>query len=125
MKLPELDTLPAIAGTDPVEFDTSSWPTQDEIDAMIESERKAARQRAELAQVEAELRDVLAAVEVAAEPITGALPVIVPLTKADAHRGAVEAVLVLACDRLREISRSRRTSELADVVALLEAVLTP
>lgn len=119
MKLPELDTLHAVAATDPVEFDTSGWPTWDE----IEADERARTERAERDVIEAELRDVLAAVEVAAVPITGALPVIVPLTKADAHRGAVEAVLALACDRLREIARTRRTSQLPEVVAMLEAVI--
>jgi len=112
LSLPELDVPPT-------EYDTAAWPTAAEIAAADQ----ARAERAHRDVIEAELRDVLAAVEMAAAPITGALPVIVPLTKADAHRGAVEAVLVLACDRLREISRTRRTSELPEVVALLEAVI--
>jgi hypothetical protein len=100
--LPEPET---IATASPVEFDTSGWPTWDEA----------------LRQLGAEA--VLAAVEQAAAPVTGALPVIVPLTKADAHEGTVEAVLMHACDRLREISRTGRISQLAAVVATLEAVI--
>lgn len=119
-KLLEL-TIPddARSLTDPAGFDTSAWPTQTEIaaDAIARTERAA------LDDVEGELRAVLAAVEEAAAPVTGALPVIVPLTKADAHEGAVEAVIAYACVRLRQIVRTRRTSELPDVVAMLEAVI--
>lgn len=97
---PQIAAMPA-----PVEFDTSGWPTWDEVVTQLGVD------------------EVLAAVEEAAAPVTGALPLIVPLTKADAHEGAVEAVLAHACDRLREISRTRRTSELVDVVAMLEAVI--
>jgi len=107
---------PAVA---PVEFDTSGWPTWDEIAA----DERARAERAELDDVEAELRAVLAAVEQAAAPVTGTLPVIVPLTKADAHDGATAAVIDHACNRLREIVRTRRTSQLPDVVAMLEAVI--
>lgn len=103
----------------PVEFDVTGWPTWDE----IEADELARTQRAERDVIEEELRAVLAAVEEAAVPVTGKLPTIVPLTKADAHEGAVEAVIVHVCDRLREISRTRRTSELADVIATLEAVI--
>lgn len=108
--------------TSPVEFDPTTWPTQDEIDALIEAEEAAERERAHLAVVEGELRGVLATVEAAAEPVTGPLPVIVPLTKADAYRGATAAVVAKACEQLREIRRTRRTSELGDVVALLESL---
>lgn len=110
----EISATPA-----PVEFDVTGWPTWDEIAA-------DERTRTELAHrevIEEELRAVLAAVEAAAVPVTGALPVIVPLTKVDAHYGATEAVIAHACDRLREISRTRRTSELPDIVAMLEAVI--
>ncbi|WP_419704961.1 hypothetical protein [Promicromonospora sp. NFX87] len=110
--LPEVDVPPTA-------YDTDAWPTAAEI-AAADQERAA---RADRDVLEEELRTVLAAVEVAAVPVTGRLPVIVPLTKADAHRGATEAVIAHACDRLREISRSRRTSELPDVVAMLEAVI--
>lgn len=122
------------ATTAPTEFDTSGWPTSAEI-AADERERRAAQaewdtlvaalqvtstaaneQRQERAALRA------AAVEAAA-PITGPLPVIVPLTKADAYRGMFQAVVTEVCDRLDEIRRTRRTSELADVVTLLQAVI--
>ena len=114
--LPELESTNLTA---PVEFDTSGWPTWDEIAA----DERARAAREELDEIEGELRAVIAAVEQAAAPITGPLPLIIPLTKADAHEGTVEAVVVHACDRLREISRSRRTSELPAVIAMLEAVI--
>jgi len=111
---------PAVA---PVEFDTSGWPTWDEIEAELDADARARKALAEREAIEEELRAVLAAVEDAAAPITGTLPVIMPLTKADAHEGTVQAVIVHAVAQLREISRTRRTSELADVVAMLEAVI--
>lgn len=114
--LPDLE-IPATPA--PVEFDVTGWPTWDEIAA----DERARTELAHREVIEEELRAVLAAVELAAAPVTGALPIIVPLTKADAHEGAVEAVLIHVCDRLREISRSRRTSELRDVIATLEAVI--
>ncbi|MFI6428492.1 hypothetical protein [Promicromonospora sp. NPDC050880] len=104
---------------EPIEFDVSGWPSA----AEIEADELARAERAALADVEAELRGVLAAVEQAAAPVTGPLPIVVPLTKADAHDGAVAAVIEHVCDRLREIVRTRRTSELPDVVAMLEAVI--
>lgn len=140
--LPELDAPPPSLAADapvadPAEFDTSGWPTADEIEA-DERRRRAEQEEWDLlvaalemssaaaaAQREhdAALREVEVAVEEAAAPITGALPIIVPLTKADAHDGTVASVIAHACDRLREIRRTRRTSELADVVAMLQAVI--
>jgi hypothetical protein len=120
----------APAGATGTAYDPTGWPTQDQIQADAEWDEIVRRLQAVADTVQAErderdqrLAEVSAAVERAAAPVTGALPRIVPLTKADAHDGAVEAVITHACERLREIARTRRTSELIDVIASLEAVI--
>lgn len=120
---------PAGNGTG-IEYDPSVWPTWDQIMADTEWDEivrhlqdasdTARAVREEYARA---LADVAEAVELAAVPVTGAIPISVPLTKTDAHDGTVEAVITHVCARLREIARTRRTSELPNVIATLEAVV--